>query len=83
MIVIRIALVLGSNPNKDQVQSLKGQHQSLCVAGGSGNPSIATGIGVVRAMEAALEFRNMGDLQDKKIVIQVLLCSALLFYMIT
>jgi leucine dehydrogenase len=38
--------------------------------GGSGNPSIPTARGVVSAMKAALQFRGMGELKGKKIVIQ-------------
>ncbi|XP_074645751.1 leucine dehydrogenase-like isoform X2 [Tubulanus polymorphus] len=38
--------------------------------GGSGNPSVATGKGVVAAMEGALDFMNLGDLEGKTIAIQ-------------
>ena len=38
--------------------------------GGSGNPSVPTARGVVCAMEAALEFLKMGDLNGKAIAIQ-------------
>lgn len=38
--------------------------------GGSGNPSKATALGVVRAMEAALAHLNMGDLKGKSIAMQ-------------
>jgi glutamate dehydrogenase/leucine dehydrogenase len=38
--------------------------------GGSGNPSQMTAAGVVRAMEAALEFRGRGGLVGKKVVLQ-------------
>ena len=38
--------------------------------GGSGNPSIATGKGVVCAMEAALDFLEMGTLEGKTVVSQ-------------
>ena len=38
--------------------------------GGSGNPSQRTAGGVVVAMEAALEFRGMGGLEDKTIAMQ-------------
>eukprot|EP00058_Branchiostoma_floridae_P021091 XP_002606581.1 hypothetical protein BRAFLDRAFT_108176 [Branchiostoma floridae] len=38
--------------------------------GGSGNPSILTGKGVVCAMEAALDFLNMGTLKEKTVAIQ-------------
>jgi leucine dehydrogenase len=38
--------------------------------GGSGNPSRSTGIGVVCAMESALDYLNMGSLKGKKVVIQ-------------
>ncbi|XP_033114643.1 leucine dehydrogenase-like isoform X2 [Anneissia japonica] len=38
--------------------------------GGSGNPSIATGKGVVCAMEGALDFLKMGALDGKRIAIQ-------------
>ncbi|XP_071960874.1 leucine dehydrogenase-like [Antedon mediterranea] len=40
------------------------------VKGGSGNPSIATGKGVVCAMEGALDYLNMGTLVGKRIAIQ-------------
>jgi glutamate dehydrogenase/leucine dehydrogenase len=46
---------------------------TICVPeewGGSGNPSIPTARGIVCAMEAALEFLNMGDLRGKAIAIQ-------------
>ncbi len=38
--------------------------------GGSGNPSHPTAIGVVSAMEAALDFHKMGTLQGKKVAMQ-------------
>ncbi len=38
--------------------------------GGSGNPSPATALGVVCAMEAALAFAGMGDLRGKTVVMQ-------------
>ena len=38
--------------------------------GGSGNPSPATAVGVVRAMEAALSFLGLGDLEGKRIALQ-------------
>ncbi|XP_070558872.1 leucine dehydrogenase-like isoform X1 [Ptychodera flava] len=38
--------------------------------GGSGNPSVATGKGVVCAMEAALDFLGIGTLSTKSVVIQ-------------
>ncbi|XP_006823491.1 leucine dehydrogenase-like [Saccoglossus kowalevskii] len=38
--------------------------------GGSGNPSIATGKGVVCAMEGALGFLHMGSLEGKSVAIQ-------------
>ncbi|XP_078676478.1 leucine dehydrogenase-like [Branchiostoma floridae x Branchiostoma belcheri] len=38
--------------------------------GGSGNPSILTGKGVVCAMEAALDFLSMGTLKEKTVAIQ-------------
>ena len=38
--------------------------------GGSGNPSQMTACGVVCAMEAALEFRGMGSLEGRTIVMQ-------------
>ncbi|MBW2293945.1 MAG: Glu/Leu/Phe/Val dehydrogenase [Deltaproteobacteria bacterium] len=38
--------------------------------GGSGNPSAMTACGVVRAMEAALDFRGLGDLEGKQIAMQ-------------
>jgi glutamate dehydrogenase/leucine dehydrogenase len=38
--------------------------------GGSGNPSIPTARGIVCAMEAALEFLKMGELEGKTIAIQ-------------
>jgi len=38
--------------------------------GGSGNPSVQTGVGVVCAMEAALNFKNMGSLEGKTIAMQ-------------
>lgn len=38
--------------------------------GGSGNPSIMTGLGVVCAMEAALDHMAMGTLSGKKVAVQ-------------
>ncbi|XP_038054455.1 leucine dehydrogenase-like isoform X1 [Patiria miniata] len=38
--------------------------------GGSGNPSVATGKGVICAMEGALDFLHMGTLEGKRIGIQ-------------
>ncbi|XP_022104027.1 uncharacterized protein LOC110986459 isoform X2 [Acanthaster planci] len=38
--------------------------------GGSGNPSVATGKGVICAMEGALDFLDMGTLTGKRIAIQ-------------
>ena len=38
--------------------------------GGSGNPSVATGKGVVCAMESALDFLNKGTIKGKRIVSQ-------------
>ncbi len=38
--------------------------------GGSGNPSAMTALGVVEAMEAALDETRMGSLADKRIVMQ-------------
>ncbi|XP_064633528.1 leucine dehydrogenase-like [Lineus longissimus] len=38
--------------------------------GGSGNPSIATGKGVVSAMEGAIDFLDMGSLNGKTVAIQ-------------
>jgi leucine dehydrogenase len=38
--------------------------------GGSGSPSKATALGVVRGMQAALDFQNKGSLQGKTIAIQ-------------
>ena len=38
--------------------------------GGSGNPSVPTARGVVRGMEAALQFLEMGDLGGKTVAIQ-------------
>jgi len=46
---------------------------TTCIAeslGGSGNPSVATGQGVVCAMEGALDFLNQGTLEGKTIAIQ-------------
>lgn len=40
------------------------------IIGGSGNPSIRTAEGVVRAMEGALDFLGLGDLQGKRIAMQ-------------
>jgi len=40
------------------------------IKGGSGDPSRPTALGVVRAMEAALEFKNEGTLEGKTIAIQ-------------
>ena len=38
--------------------------------GGSGNPSVATGKGIVCGMEAALHFLNMGTIEGKSVVTQ-------------
>jgi glutamate dehydrogenase/leucine dehydrogenase len=38
--------------------------------GGSGNPSAMTAKGVIRAMEAALDYRGMGGLEGKQIAMQ-------------
>jgi len=38
--------------------------------GGSGNPSVATGQGIVCAMEAALDYLKMGTIAEKSIVLQ-------------
>lgn len=38
--------------------------------GGSGNPSVATGKGIVTAMEASLDFLGLGTIEGKKIVSQ-------------
>ena len=38
--------------------------------GGSGNPSAMTAAGVIRAMEAALNYRGLGTLEGKKIAMQ-------------
>ncbi|MDP6977651.1 MAG: Glu/Leu/Phe/Val dehydrogenase dimerization domain-containing protein [Myxococcota bacterium] len=38
--------------------------------GGSGNPSAMTARGVVRAMQAALDHKGLGDLADKQIAMQ-------------
>jgi len=38
--------------------------------GGSGNPSAMTALGVVEAMEAALEHRGLGSLADKSVAMQ-------------
>ena len=38
--------------------------------GGSGNPSAMTAKGVIRAMEAALDFRGLGGLEGKRIAMQ-------------
>lgn len=38
--------------------------------GGSGNPSVATGKGIVNAMEATLDFLQQGTIKGKKIVSQ-------------
>ncbi len=38
--------------------------------GGSGNPSAPTALGVVRGMEAALRFREMGTLAGKQVIVQ-------------
>ena len=40
------------------------------LVGGSGNPSVPTARGVVRGMEAALAFREQGDLSGKTVAIQ-------------
>jgi len=59
------------------VSDLNSVHQktryTTCIAenlGGSGNPSVATGHGVVCAMEGALDFLNKGTLEGKTIAIQ-------------
>jgi len=38
--------------------------------GGSGNPSVPTAMGVIRGMEAALKFLDMGDLSGKTVAVQ-------------
>ncbi|XP_065058808.1 leucine dehydrogenase-like [Rhopilema esculentum] len=38
--------------------------------GGSGNPSVATGKGIVCAMEAALDYLKMGTIDGKSVVLQ-------------
>ncbi len=38
--------------------------------GGSGNPSSATALGVVKGMEAALDFLNLGSIEGKIIAVQ-------------
>ena len=48
-----------------------GSRFTTCISpelGGSGNPSVPTAAGVIAAMEAALEFRGMGNLEGKRYV---------------
>eukprot|EP00794_Sanderia_malayensis_P007086 gene7086-7886_t len=59
------------------VADLDNVHQrtryTTCISeelGGSGNPSVATGKGIVTAMEASLDFLNMGSIEGKSIVLQ-------------
>lgn len=58
---------------KDMAEVFKKTRFTICIPeelGGSGNPSIPTARGVVKAMEAALTFLNSSDLQGKTIAIQ-------------
>jgi len=56
----------------DMYQVLTGTRFTTCIpveTGGSGNPSVPTARGVVTGMEAALDYRGMGTLQDKTVAV--------------
>ena len=63
---------VGTNVN-DMANVFSGTRFTTCIPsefGGSGNPSVATAMGVISGMEAALEFLNMGALEGKTIALQ-------------
>lgn len=67
----------------DMAQVFSTTRHATCIPaqfGGSGNPSILTATGVVVAMEAALEYLGLGDLEGKTIVMQGM--GNVSFYMI-
>ncbi len=62
----------GTTPN-DMAQIHTSTRHTTCIpadSGGSGNPSGLTARGVIAAMEAALEWLDLGDLQGKTIATQ-------------
>lgn len=58
---------------QDMAEIFKQTRFTTCIPtelGGSGNPSSATALGVIKGMQAGLNFLNLGDITGKTIVIQ-------------
>lgn len=62
----------GTTP-EDMAQVFSTTRHTTCIpaqVGGSGNPSVLTATGVVIAMEAALEYLKLGNLEGKTVIMQ-------------